>query len=394
MRPTDKIEKIVTQTKIKTDAEVSRHVLNDLLNLLPPADTANTSADRPTLWRTLMKTKTIKFAAAAAIIVAIAIVSSQLVFVQPTFAEVVRPILNARTLVYDFITGPEDEGTLIHDIVSGGRIRRTISTMETMTMILDTENARMLNLENSKKQASYFDMAGPLQYGTQGFLDFIRQTIRRTQENPEASAEKLGTRQINGRTAVGFAAGDQNRRIEIWADTKTALPIRIELEIGEQLATLKNFQFDIPVDPALVSMDVPAGYTLVETKLDLSNPTEEDFIAGLKVWAETLLDGRFPESITNDQYMKQVPLLEGAVAALNLPKDEAEQIGANFIKGMMFITLFEAKGMEPWHYAGNGVKLGDAATAIFWYRPKDASNYRVVYGDLNVADVSADQLPK
>ena len=394
MRPTDNIEKRVKQAKIKTSAEVSRHVLNDLLSLLPPADAAGKTPTQPTLWRTLMNGKMTKFAAVAAVLIVIAFVATQLIVVAPTFAEVVRPLLNAETLIYDFITGPEDEGTLIHDIVVGRRIRRTVSNLENVTMILDIENARMLHLDNSKKQASYFDMDGPLQYGTQGFLDFIRQTIRRTQENPEASAEKLGTRQINGRTAVGFAAGGQNEKIKIWADAKTSLPVRIEMAIGPQAITLKNFEFDVPVDASQVSMDVPAGYTLEETKLDLSNATEEDFIAGLKVWAELLLDGRFPESITNDQYMKQVPLLEGAIAALDLPKDEAEQIGANFIKGMMFIALFEAKGMEQWRYAGNTAKLGDAQAPIFWYRPKDAQNYRVIYGDFHVEDVPADRIPK
>lgn len=38
------------------------------------------------------------------------------------------------------------------------------------------------------------------------------------------------------------------------------------------------------------------------------------------------------------------------------------------------------------HYAGKGIKLGTADTPIFWYRPKDAKNYRVIYADLSVRD--------
>ena len=290
MKPTDKIKEFVKTTKIKTNAEVDQHVLNDLLSLLPPADAAQTPAHQPSLWRTLMKTKMTKFAAAAVILIAISVVSTQLIFVAPTFAEVVRPLLNAETIIYDFITGPENEGTLMHDIVVGNRIRRTVSNLENITMILDVENARMLHLEDSKKEAHYFDMKGPLQYGTQGFLDFLRKTIRKTQQESQFSAEKLGTRHIYGKTAIGFAAGGQHERIEIWADTKTSLPLRIEIKNGPQSTTLKNFQFDVSVDPSLVSMDIPAGYALKESALDLSDATEEDFIAGLKVWAELLLD--------------------------------------------------------------------------------------------------------
>ena len=39
-----------------------------------------------------------------------------------------------------------------------------------------------------------------------------------------------------------------------------------------------------------------------------------------------------------------------------------------------------------WHYAGKRVSLGAADTPIFWYRPKDAKKYRVVYADLTVRE--------
>ena len=41
------------------------------------------------------------------------------------------------------------------------------------------------------------------------------------------------------------------------------------------------------------------------------------------------------------------------------------------------------------HYAGKGISQGNADTPIFWYRPKDAEKYRVIYADLSVheADV-------
>jgi hypothetical protein len=214
------------------------------------------------------------------------------------------------------------------------------------------------------------------------------------QENPDSVPEKIGTRQIDGRTAVGFSAGRGNEGITIWADQKTALPLRIEFNMGDQKWILKNFEFDVPVEDSLVSMDVPDGYTLKTTQIDLADATEQDFIAGLKVWAELFLDGRFPERLTAEEYMKQVPLLEGAVKARNLSESDAEQMGVQFIKGMMFNNLFEAKGHRDKHYAGSGVKLGDAKTPIFWYRPKDSQTYRVIYGDLSAKDVAPENLPK
>jgi len=44
------------------------------------------------------------------------------------------------------------------------------------------------------------------------------------------------------------------------------------------------------------------------------------------------------------------------------------------------------------HYVGKGVSFGAADTPIFWYRPKDSKNYRVIYADLSVRD--SDTPPK
>ena len=79
--------------------------------------------------------------------------------------------------------------------------------------------------------------------------------------------------------------------------------------------------------------------------------------------------------------------------ALNLPEAEATQMGMSFGKGMMFHQMLEVGNIE-WSYTGQGIKLGDAGKAIFWYKPKGSETYRVIYGDLTVKDVSSENLPK
>ncbi len=46
------------------------------------------------------------------------------------------------------------------------------------------------------------------------------------------------------------------------------------------------------------------------------------------------------------------------------------------------------------HYAGKGVSLGAADAPIFWYRPKDAKKYRVIYADLSVKEIIPDDVKK
>jgi len=35
-------------------------------------------------------------------------------------------------------------------------------------------------------------------------------------------------------------------------------------------------------------------------------------------------------------------------------------------------------------YAGKGVSLGEAKTPILWFKAKDAENYTVIYGDMQI----------
>lgn len=59
--------------------------------------------------------------------------------------------------------------------------------------------------------------------------------------------------------------------------------------------------------------------------------------------------------------------------------------------GMRFVLSLRAA--NDWHYSGMNVSLGDAGTAIFWYKPKvNEDRYRVVYGDLRIQDTTTDNL--
>jgi hypothetical protein len=339
------------------------------------------------LRRIIMKSPITKLAAAAAIIIAV------LIGINPfksavTWAEVIKPILNARTVIFDVLIGDEETGTVMHEIVVGSRIRRTISNLPNMTQIIDLENGKMLVLHADDKTAVYVDIKGQLQERSKSYIEFVRKVLMELKDSPDV--ERLGEREIDGRKAIGFAG--PNDEVKIWADPKTAVPTRVELRLGQLFVILRNFKFDVPIEESLISMDVPPGYKSEETEVDFTKGTEQDFIESLRIWAEVLLDGKFPEAVGTENYMKQMPLLGEKLAQLNLPADEATKLGTKFPRGMFFLQLLETDG--KYHYAGKGVKLGEADKAIFWYQPKDSTTYRVIYGDLSVKDVMPENLPK
>ena len=345
------------------------------------------------IWRTIMKSPITKIAAAVIVIagVLIAMHFAGLSTATVTFADVIKPILNAKTAVLDIIVGDEEAGgPVIHDEIKGPRIRRTMSTMEDVVSIIDLETSRILTLTISKKEAAYVDLKGLP--SMPNYMEILRNLIKGLQENPHFEVEELGTQEIDGQEAIGFSARHPKAEITIWANPETALPIRIEQVSGQMKIICKNVKFDVQMDESLFSMDVPEGYTSQQVELDLMGSTEEDFIEGLRVRAEVFGDGQFPDSVSVEDYLKEAPTLEKKMEGLGLSDEQELEMGMKLSRHLLFIRFF--KGQGQWHYAGNGVKLGDAETAIFWYQPEGAETYRVIYGDLNVKDVSVENLPE
>ena len=283
--------------------------------------TARKAGEGLNIRRIIMKSKITKVAAAAVIIFAV------LIGINPfggtvTFAQVAEQFLKARTVIFDFLIGEEEDSPVMHEIVVGQRIRRTISNLPGMTQIIDMETGKMLVLQDADKTAVYVDIKGQLQEMTRGYIEFVREVLMELKDSPDV--KELGEKVIDGRKAIGFSGrGNNNQELKIWADPKTAVPIRVELRLGREFfVVLKNFKFDVPIDDSQVSMDVTPGYTLQEGEVDFTKGTEEDFIESLRIWAEVLLDGNFPEVVGTEQYMKTMPLLGEKLVQSGLSDEE------------------------------------------------------------------------
>ncbi len=340
--------------------------------------------------RILMKSPITKIAAAAIVVIAATAGILSLGGGRPAFAKVIEPLLKARTVVFDFIVGDEASGLVIHDVVVGNRIRRTMSNLP-LVMILDLDNGKMMTLEPEGKTALIVDIAGQTTQGTENILKLVRDVVQKIAEHPQ-DVQDLGERRIDGRDTVGFLIKNPSEKLHIWADTTTATPVRIELYGSNSVTVLKNIEFDVPVEGSMVSMDVPTGYTVKESNMKMGDFTEEDLLIGLRVWAQVVNDGIFPDTVSAAACMEQMPKLVEKMGRLNLPEDEGAKLGMGYGKLSGFLMVLDHQG--EWHYAGKGVAFGDAQTAVFWYRKGDAKTYRVIYGDLHVEDVDLDRMPK
>ncbi|MBN2595135.1 MAG: hypothetical protein JXA81_16650 [Sedimentisphaerales bacterium] len=341
-----------------------------------------------------MKSRTAKLAAAAVIIIAVLIgmhyIVGSIVSGTVTFADVIKPIFDARTAILTIIVGEEGTGAEIHDMIMGSRIRRTLPNVEGVVSIIDMDSGRILQLTLDKNEAIYIDLKD--WRSMPNYLEGLRNVIIKLQESSGFEVEELGVQRINGLELVGFRATHPKTSITIWADPETALPVRIEQVTGQMLVICKDLQFDVPMDEKLFSMDVPEGYSLQQTELDLMGATEEDFVEGLRIMAEVFGDGYFPDSVAVEEYLKQAPAMMKKADEMELSEQQKTEFGLKLQSYLLFIRFFKGEG--KWHYAGGGVKLGDTQTAIFWYRPEGSETYRVIYGDLAVKDVAPEDLPQ
>jgi outer membrane lipoprotein-sorting protein len=345
------------------------------------------------LWRTIMKSGITKLAAAAVIIIAVVVGLNFLGVMGKggvVWADVIKPIFTAKTVKYDMVIGQEGTGAVITDMVKGSRIHRTLAGIN-QAAVIDLETSKILTLEENTKTATYIDLKNLPQI--KNYLELLRNLISKLENTPGFEVKKLGEKNIDGREAVGFLATCPGVEVTIWADAKTASPIQVEQKENNLNIICKNFQFDLPMDDSLFSMDVPAGYKLQQMNIDLTGSTEEDFIAGLRLLAE-IDDGVFPEDISIEYFVKNAVQMGKKIEALKLSDDESMKAGEKITKLITFIRFFNVKNEGQWHYAGSGVKLGDAGKAIFWYKPKESKTWRVIYGDLSVKDVNETDLPK
>ncbi len=346
---------------------------------------------------TIMTSRITKLAAAAVIIIAILtaihFLGSPIEGI--AWADVVRPILTARTVVFNVIT-VEGENVPITRVMNMGtqRVRSEVLSPDGKTVqviaIVDYDTSRMLTLIPNQKISALTDLKD-LPEKPENVIDTMRNMITELQNDPNVSVEPLGEKEIDGRIAQGLRATSPDGELTVWADPQTALPIRMEQKLRQMQFVCTDFQFDIEMDESLFSMEIPEGYsTLPKAALSLTGSTEQDLIETFRIWAEIILDGVFPKDFSTQAYMDDVPKMRELASQHS--QEQNREYGLKMARGFIFFKLLKAE--NDWHYVGKNVKLGDSESPVCWYRPEGSETYRVIYGDLSVKDVAPENLPK
>ncbi len=329
---------------------------------------------------------------------------------------------------------------------TNGKVTIPKHSFEQIT-IADSQAAKCMMLTPKMKLAMVMDMKkvwDDMEKSGKGIppdvFEMVRRLVRDGSSGTGEKVQPLGTKEIDGREAVGFKTKNDMGDMILWADPETACPVRIEITaeiLGNVHMAMSNFRHDVDLDASLFSLEPPEGYSM--QTLEMVTPVEQDLLNTLRVIAEDS-EGEFPAKLGMNQKVMEV-LMKGvlserdeqaqekmdAVIAEVMEKhggkeeilknngnkippavmEEAqkamspliqEQIQKNMpirqkrIRGITFYATLKPEN-DP-HYAGGGVKLDTPDCPILWYNPTGANNYRVIYADLTVKDMTSAEVEK
>jgi hypothetical protein len=404
MRPSENIEKLIKNINIKTNAKTDKAVLGDIVEafeqskkpVLSEVEGKDSAITQPSIWRIIMRSRITKLAAAAVIILAVLIGLNFLGVVgrgNVTWADVTQNILDANTAMFNLRIGSGNQIPPFLVIAGKNHLRQELGGTST---IIDYESGKMLVLNTNMKTAMFIDIAG-LPQAPPNFLERLQKSIAKIKNDPNAVIESLGKKEINGKEAQGIHAySGTSVDLTIWSDPQTNLPVLVETtKLGQTLIVMSDFKFNVPVDTSLFSMEIPEGYTeQKQTKIDLSNLSEQDLVTCLKTCSE-LMNGRLPDKLDLDTIQQQIADFDKSVvtsmAELNQQQQRGMEIMTTIIRGLTFVQNLKGQ----WQYYGKDVPAEDDNSAIFWYKPAGSENYRVIYRDFNIREqVTAPAMPK
>jgi outer membrane lipoprotein-sorting protein len=330
------------------------------------------------------------------------------------FADVVETLSKVRSATWKRqwnFKGPDNEIHKCSDVgmflaPSHERMELTADG-KTSVMIVDGEKNKLINLDLAGKTATVIDVKnapsdGPFGRTFQG----LQEMVAAAQRGDDGKVERLAGEEIDGRLTECFRIRRGAIEVKIWADPKTFLPVRVEekADNAETPIVMTDFQVDKDLDKSLFSLDVPAGYTIEPAvQLDVSKKPIVYVAEALKIAAE-FNDGVFPSELRGEQG------IDGTArrGMLAWEKEHANDPPAENRAKMnnVAMTLGGAFGLilsqppDSIHYAGKDVKLNTPDRPIFWCPSvgKDKTGYQVIYADLSIREMSAEEgaklLPK
>jgi len=421
MRQLKNIERLVKKSyldSMETSAgpEMDRRILGDALAAMKQTERAIPTTSRSDLWRTIMKSRITKLAAAAVIIAAVWV---GLTIIESgggvALAEVLEHIEQLGAFTYKMkmnmanIPGMPAKDRLEMEVqVVVARdigMRMTGNTDFNIlgeTYVLLNESA-IVSVMPSRKNYMRIKLTDEALRKIQKENGDPRAILRQFTENEYT---ELGRSVIDGVEVEGFESKDPNIAENtlgdvvgrIWVDLKTKLPVRYTIEVaaedGEMMMdmTVYDFQWDSEIAPETFTPQIPADYKLA-AEVELSD--EEQFhLEVLGLFAQ-LSGGKYPSELNVMKIMEEFQ--NEMITHFGDPMTEPSQ--PEGIQKMMNLqmagrlyTSLASEGKDLAYYGHIVTAQFPHAVLMRW--KTESGKYKVIFGDLSVREVDAEELEK
>ena len=426
MRTAEDIKRLIKNAKIIINPEIKKAALNELINELKKLKMISSATTKPTIWRINMKSPITKLAATAAIII---VCFTGLHFWKSTgsgiaLADVLTRINKVTAYSY--------------------KMQTTINTQERISTILVSKDygIKIVQIKDPNNPDSQPGETYILpQQNAMVFIDHKEKFYTRIKFNNDSELEdykeqnndpniivknflscqytRLGISDIDGIKVEGFRTTDPNYSggfaaisdfmgktekisVELWVDVKTLLPVRLVEDSLKRYSPKKtlhfhevssDFQWNMVVNPDDFNPVKPEGYISIgdDEGLVFPDSDEENAIKGFKLFADAF--GKYPVNL--ETIGKEYRTLSGldrnsykdmSDEERNRKTSEVMQVMA---LGLLYRSLTE-ENKEPVYY-GQTVGPDDSDKMLLRWKLDDGQ-YRVIFGDLNVKTVTADEL--
>ena len=292
-------------------------------------------------------------------------------------------------------------------------------SIQTVYIILDEKKVVTLMLEKKKYMEMEFDdewLAKMKQQNNEP-REMIKQMMA-------SEYTELGRSTIDGVEVDGFQTTDpaavggiaENVTLTLWVDAEKWLPVRSEIEfkMGDKMevhAVVSEFNWNLPVTEEDFTPVIPEDFEPMASNFQMPKMNEEGLIEGLKLFAE--LTGSYPKKLSMMElaqemmgFMTDKNVLEKIRDKMpelrDLDEDELEKLDKDEVMmkstqitqplqspGFFYMMLVQDK-KEPVYY-GETVGPDDAEAILLRWKISD-DQYRVIFGDLSALDVTAEEL--
>jgi hypothetical protein len=391
------------------------------------------------LWENIMRSRITRLAAAAVIVIAVLIGIHQFgrSIESVALADVLQKVEQVQAFIYKMkmnTTGNMQPGMPVGEQQIEATM--TISTEYGIKMDMDMNTVvngavqkmrqLMYILPNEKK--IYMIMPEQKQYVQMEFDESILARMKKQSNDPREFLKQIvnskytdiGESVIDGIEVEGFQTTDpavvgymEEVNVILWVDRETELPVLEEMhyKINEQMqmeGKLYDFQWDVPLTADEFKPVIPQDYTTaLPSGYKLPSASEDGAIEGLRFCNQLL--GRYPKKIDMINLMNEIVAIKDsnspteAVLKLreemkadvnNLPDEEKIKKIIDVMRPVQSLGLFHMMLVqdkkEPAYY-GESVTPADADKVLLRWKVSDGE-YRVIFGDLQVETVTAEEL--